>query len=309
MANEKIDTTQNIITPPTGDREKEKRLLEALKAIPDEEIIRLWDEFDEEERKRTEEEARKRTEEEARKRTEEEERRQEEEQKKEMALRELMEYRESWGEEIDLDDSAMDLITEAVEEIPLMIEVDSDGSRLIEFKLWDKIYKILDPKIKAHSDPEYFKNAEYSFIKERDEWVKLWWMMWDDVDDWENQKLKEYVEQKRREWFHIPTIEEIGKLLEELWDFAGLWDEDEQIAMLMYLTGIDWRYWLSMWGDLESGDDYSSRTILKCGDIERWFESSDDEADIASLLMISCKWDDESERERYVEEDDEDEFL
>ena len=57
MANEKIDTTQNIITPPTGDREKEKRLLEALKAIPDEEIIRLWEEFDEEERIREKEEA------------------------------------------------------------------------------------------------------------------------------------------------------------------------------------------------------------------------------------------------------------
>ena len=59
MANEKIDTTQNIITPPEGDREKEKRLLEALKAIPDEEIIRLWDEFDEEERRREEEERKK----------------------------------------------------------------------------------------------------------------------------------------------------------------------------------------------------------------------------------------------------------
>ena len=56
MANEKIDTTQNIITPPEGDRGKEKRLLEALKAIPDEEIIRLWEEFDEEERIRKEEE-------------------------------------------------------------------------------------------------------------------------------------------------------------------------------------------------------------------------------------------------------------
>lgn len=46
MANEKIETTQNIITPPVGDREKEERLLEALKAIPDEEIVRLWEEKD-----------------------------------------------------------------------------------------------------------------------------------------------------------------------------------------------------------------------------------------------------------------------
>ena len=52
MANEKIDTTQNIITSPEGDREKEKRLLEALKAIPDEEIIRLWEERDEEEKRK-----------------------------------------------------------------------------------------------------------------------------------------------------------------------------------------------------------------------------------------------------------------
>ena len=54
MANEKINTTQNIITAPLGDSEKEKDLLAALESIPEEDIMKMWAKMDEAERKREE---------------------------------------------------------------------------------------------------------------------------------------------------------------------------------------------------------------------------------------------------------------
>ena len=58
MANEKINTTQDIITPPVGDHEKEEDLLAALESIPEEDIMRMWAKMDEEERIKNEEERR-----------------------------------------------------------------------------------------------------------------------------------------------------------------------------------------------------------------------------------------------------------
>ena len=55
MANEKIDTTQNIITPPVWDHEKEEDLLAALESIPEEDIMRMWAKMDETERRKKEE--------------------------------------------------------------------------------------------------------------------------------------------------------------------------------------------------------------------------------------------------------------
>jgi hypothetical protein len=36
------------------------------------------------------------------------------------------------------------------------------------------------------------------------------------VNDWKNQKLKEYVKERQSEKFHIPKIEEVRSLLNEL---------------------------------------------------------------------------------------------
>ena len=291
MTNEILDTINKLIKPEDisiSDDAVIRQLSDNLQDITPEEVDGMCDEIEEAKRNQKE-------------------KKNEEEQKKEVALQELMDFRETWETEIDLDDSAIDLITKAAEDIPVKIEIESDWSRLVEFKLWDKTYKILDPKLKTHSDPEYFDNTEYSFIGKRDEWVELWWMMWDVVDDWENQKLKEFVKQKKREWLHIPRIEEMEKLLKELWHFADLRDEEEEIAMLMYLTGLDWDFWLSMWDDMESGNE-DSRTILICGDVYGdivcWFDCTEDKTDNASLLMISSKWDGEDETS-----DDESEVL
>ena len=202
---------------------------------------------------------------------------------------ELEDFRKKWEEKIKwIDDKSKEKIVEAAETIPVKVETESDGSRLIEFKLWNKTWKILDPKLKTHSDDEYFVNKEYTFIRERDEWVKLWWMMWDDVSNWENKKLAKYVKEKEKEWLHIAKIEEMKAILTEIWESAGLDGESDQIAMLMYLTGMDWWYWLSMW-DNESSGSPNSRSELHCHGNNRWFSCDNDDDSVSSLCMIACK--------------------
>ena len=270
MPNEKANIEQNIITPPEGDREKEKRLLEALKAIPDEEIIRLWEERDEEERLK------------------EEAKRTEEEKKKWEIPQELKDFRKKWEEKIILDEDKKKVIIEAAKSIPVKVETESDGSRLIEFKLWWKRWKILDPKLKTHSDDEYKYNPNYHSIIHIDDAVLLGWMKWDDVTKWKNKKLADYVQEKEKQWLHIAKIEEMKEILAELGKKANLEDESDKIAMLMYLTGMDWWYWLSMWDDETSGSQ-DSRSRLRCRDPDRNFDCRSNGFNYASLCMIACE--------------------
>lgn len=188
-------------------------------------------------------------------------------------------FREIWEEKIGhISDESKAKIINTIKQIPLPhIEKDSDGSRLIEFKLWDKTRKILDPKLKTHSDDAYFVDDNYRFITDRDEWVELWWMLWEDVEKWENKELKKYVKEKQLEWLHIAKIEEIEELLKELWKLAGLDDIKDEIAMLMYLTGMDWRYSLS------------KGLTLCCWEDFRWLNCWYDTDDERNLCMISCE--------------------
>lgn len=158
----------------------------------------------------------------------------------------LKNYRKAWENAMfSISEENKEKIIKTVDKISVKIDEDLDGSRLVEFKLGDKMYKILDPKLENHTDGEYRHRVSYNSITEvnRDA-VKFNWMRWDNVDDWENQKLKEYVKEKQGEWLHIPEIWEMWDLLEELWKKAGLDSRGDQIAMLMYLSGMDWTYWL-----------------------------------------------------------------
>jgi hypothetical protein len=73
-----------------------------------------------------------------------------------------------------------------------------------------------------------------------------------------------------------------------LWEEAGIKRESDQIAMLMYLTGMYGFYWLSMWNDKRSDSQANSRSLLWCSTnfIDLTCFNSDDQ--FASLLMISC---------------------
>ena len=81
-----------------------------------------------------------------------------------------------WKEKIsNISDESEEKIIEAADNIPVKVEVDSDGSRLIEFKLRGKTCKILDPRLEDHTDDEYRAHFRSSSITEVDrDYVKLW---------------------------------------------------------------------------------------------------------------------------------------
>lgn len=202
---------------------------------------------------------------------------------------ELRAYREAWKESIIrfYGTEARNRIINAAKEISVKMETDSDGSKLVEFKLWSKTYKILNPKLKTHSDDEY--KYKYNIDDDYTE-VILWWMELDNVDEWKNKKLKEYVKQKQAQWLHIPKVEEINLLLNELGQIAWLRSKGDKIAMLMYLVGMHWSYWLSMWDHENSGSSHS-RSLLRCLDDNRrldYAHSARTDSN-ASLCMISCE--------------------
>lgn len=186
---------------------------------------------------------------------------------------------------IDLDDETKEKIIKAVDKIPTKIETDKDWSRLIEFKLWSKKYKILDPKLENHTDDEYleYDDAIYNpLTNEKKTYVKLWWMLGDDIISWENEKLKKYVQQKQQEWMHIPSEKEMVELLYELGKLAELTEtEDGGLLTFMYLTGTEWEYWLDA--------EYRERIRMVCWNNFRNFSNRSYENDSGNLLMISIE--------------------
>ena len=186
-----------------------------------------------------------------------------------------------------MDDKTKKEIIEATNRIAPKIKIEPDESRRIEMKIWWKEYKILDVNTGIHTDDEYRASDSYNWI-ERDE-VMLWWMIWDDVNNWENKKLKEYVKEKQSEKFHIPEIEEMRSLLNKLWEEAGITEMEDQVAMLMYITGMYGRYWLSMWDEEKSDSQVDSRPVMACEDDAKFFSFywvGDENVGAASLCMI-----------------------
>ena len=185
----------------------------------------------------------------------------------------LKDFREAWEERINnIANASKEKIIKAAEQIPVKVEIDNDGSRLVEFELWNKTYKILDPKLKTHSEDKYIYNPDCYSIKYIDNTVSLEWMLWDDVTKWKNKKLANYVQEKEKQWLKIATIEDFRWtkdkewLLPLLWKKAKLDNEEDQIAMLMYLTWMDWCYWLK-----DTSTSWATRTVLTCTDDNRWF--------------------------------------
>ena len=264
MPNETVNTTNKLIKPEDiseSDNDVIRQLSENLQDVTTEDINAMCDEMDEAKKRR------------------------EEEKKKWEIPQELSDYRKKWKEkDVRIWSETKEKIIKASENIPVKIETDSDGSRLIELKIWWKKWKILDPKLKRHSDEAYFDS--YWYVRAQDEEVKMWWMMWDDVEKWENQKLKEYVQQKQQEWLDISSENEIKKLFEGLGKEIDSDDLSDEIAMFMYLTGMNWLYRLSMI-DL-SVIDSNSRYILQCYDTDRRILIGNDSY-FASLCMIACE--------------------
>lgn len=178
---------------------------------------------------------------------------------------ELKNYRQAWDKNIKgvIDETTKNKIKNIASKLPLTAEKQSDGSTLIELTLWNKKYKILNINLSNHTDDSY--KESYKFHITWMEWteVKRWWMLWDDVNKWKNQKLKSYVKQQQSKWLHIPKAQEMHSILDELWRTAWLTKDKDKIAMLMYLTGMEWVYF-----HRHINDNYGS--ALNCGDTYRW---------------------------------------
>ena len=198
---------------------------------------------------------------------------------------ELKKYRRDWGFEItSITGVVKDRIIKAAENIPVKIETDRDGSRLIEFKLWEKTYKILDPKLENHTDDEFRYHVRFDWIQEvNQDYVKLRGMISDNIDSWENEKLKSYIKGKQGEWLYIPDDGEMLDFLKELWEDADLPNEEDQIAMFMYLTGIDWDYRLG------SKENSSSRFLMGCRNNNREIRTESHDSERGNFLMMSVK--------------------
>ena len=200
---------------------------------------------------------------------------------------ELADFREKRKEDIDLDEDKKKAIIEAVDKIPHKATIELDSSRLLEFELWWKKYKCLDVNLKAHSDSEYLTSNEYN--RQKNDEVKLWWMMWDDTSERKNRELAEYVEEQRNNRdMDIPRIEFQRDLINKLWETAGLTGESDKIAMWMYLTWNYWDYRLSMWDNKKSGSQ-GSRSNLVCSGCNRYFSYDVNDGNDASLCLIACQ--------------------
>ena len=275
---EKDGYKKGMIVPKPTDPEKLKKreeLSKRLKEYPNEDLKKAleWIQAKKEQEKREQEER---------------DRKEEEERKAREVPQQIKNFRKKWEEEIEfLDDETKNKIIEATNRIAPKIKIEPDWSRMIEMTIRWREYKILDVNMKTHTDDEYRMSWPYSWTN-RDE-VMLWWMRWDNVDNWKNQKLKEYVKEKQREKFHILKIEEMWSFLDELWKEAGITGREYQIAMLMYLTGMYGRYWLSMWDRNKSDPQVNSRSAMECreyhGDFFKFALSNDN----ASLCLFACE--------------------
>ena len=112
MAEEKLDTTNKIVIPGDGNlssEETKKNIIKGLEDLTLEEMGIAAIELEGEKERR---------------------------ERGEKGKRELESYRNAWREKIiRIDDESKEEIIKAVEKIPVNIETDNDGSRLIEFKV------------------------------------------------------------------------------------------------------------------------------------------------------------------------------
>lgn len=216
----------------------------------------------------------------------------------------LQDYRDTWEKRVELiDDETKEKIIQVAKKIPVEVEYESDGSKLIILKLWKKTIKLFSPRLENYTDEKYRDKRmfDYEFSSAFDfngkiyrDTVKLWWMIWDDILKWENQKLKWYIMQKKEDWYYIASIEDVKKILSDLWKIAGLEhkakDKEqiifEEMALLTYLTGISGDYRLTMWDNQTSWSD-KSRSIAH---FSMWycdFDSMDSNNFDGNIFMLT----------------------
>jgi len=157
-------------------------------------------------------------------------------------------------------------------------ETDSEWSKITTIKVWNNIYKLMESNLSNHSDDKY-KSVVRSCCENISDFMRcevdLDGMRWDNPDEWNNKKLSDYIKEKKSLWFEIPSCDEFNELLKNLWGIAWLENFRDQLLLLMYLTWLDWGYWLSM--------DWKYRDRLKLQNLMLW--SNIGSVDSAILLL------------------------
>lgn len=161
----------------------------------------------------------------------------------------LKKSRAEWKEKISgISNESKKNIIKASKKIPLKLTIENNWNRLIEFKLWDKSYKIYD------FDLWLGKNmASSDWYDEEAAWYWSWTNtakknipsdpIWSE-NYWE-LKAEEAIRKNEKNWRKNPMKDGISELLKNLWNKAWLTKESDQFWMLMYLTWMKWDYYLS----------------------------------------------------------------
>ena len=172
----------------------------------------------------------------------------------------LEKQREKRKKEIKcIDDDVKNRIVEASENIPVDVK-KIDWNAVFEINLWWKKYSIVDVNLNRYAGKYVEKYWFYEQHRRNGE-ISAYEIRWDN-SMWNNKEFADYVKSREEEWFFMLSNNSIENLLWDLWKQANLNKEADEIAMLMYLIGIEWDYWLSMNGE-------NSRSHLSCSDTHR----------------------------------------
>jgi len=186
-------------------------------------------------------------------------------------------------------------IIKMADKIPVSIYERPDWTKIIKIEVLWKSYKLCFPSIGKNTDWYVWKKKQPISFKETEEIDKTA-ISWDDPKWWLDKKLAEYLEDFNDEWFKIPNLDDIHFLLNDLWKEAWLCHRTDQIAMLMYLTGMEWEYYLTNWKKflnetVWNWEKYTKlfRYKLNYNESVRMITDVETLVDHAQFIMMSCE--------------------
>lgn len=155
----------------------------------------------------------------------------------------LLKYWKKRDKDIEgLSPESKEKITGSLSRIKIIWGKEVEGHN-ITIKMWDKTIDLHDWSFYNTLNWEYH-------VKIKNDWVDKTGVEWSERS-YENSWVTElnhntgYPSWKND--YYMLSIEDTKKFLKKLWDFAGLDDEKDQIAMLMALTGMYWNYRIPYW--------------------------------------------------------------
>lgn len=138
-----------------------------------------------------------------------------------------------------MDDEIKKKIIKTSEKIPMDIK-KMDWNTVFEISLWWKKYSIMNVNLNRHAG--WYVEERWISHKRHGE------IVFHEINNNPNEKnlkFDKYLKSQEEIWFFMPSEDSVRDILWELWKQAGLDNEKNEIAMLMYLIGIEWNYWLT----------------------------------------------------------------